>query len=69
MLLSKADREVCKAAVDLYGRSMIDTIQRVDPNIWHITLKDGGVSRATINSDGIILIDPEGKDDNGFICK
>lgn len=53
------DRAVRRAAFDQYGRSMIDTIQRVEPGSWQITLTDGGVSWATVQDDGSICIEPE----------
>lgn len=53
------ERAVRKAAFDLYGRNMIDTIQRVPPDAWEIKLTDGGVSWATIQDDGSVRIDPE----------
>lgn len=53
------ERAVRKAAFDLYGRSMVDTIQRVEPGAWQITLTDGGVSWATVQDGGSICIDPE----------
>lgn len=59
MLQATNDRAVRRAAFDLYGRSMIDTIQRVEPDRWKITLTDGGVSSATIQDDGFICIEPE----------
>lgn len=59
MAQTENDRAVQRAAFDLYGRNMIDTIQRVDSDVWRITMKDGGISRATIQDDGSICIDPE----------
>ena len=57
--MSSDERAVRKAAFDQYGRSMIDTIQRVEPGAWKITLTDGDVSWATVRDDGSICIDPE----------
>lgn len=53
------DRAVRRAAFDLYGRSMVDTIQRVEPDAWQITMTDGGVSWATIQDDGSVQIEAE----------
>lgn len=57
--MSSDERAVRKAVFDQYGRSMVDTIQRVEPDVWQITLTDGGVSSAKIQDDGSICIDPE----------
>lgn len=59
MTMTENERAVRRAAFDLYGRSMIDTIQRVEPGSWQITLTDGGVSWATIQDDGSVRIEPE----------
>lgn len=53
------DRAIRRAAFEQYGRSRIDTIQRVEPDSWQITLTDGGVSWATVQDDGSICIEPE----------
>lgn len=53
------DRAVRRAAFDQYGRSMVDTIQRVEPGSWQINLTYGGVSWATVQDDGSICIEPE----------
>lgn len=53
------EKAVRRAAFDLYGRSMVDTIQRVEPGSWQITLTDGGVSWATIQDDGSVQIEAE----------
>lgn len=53
------DRAIRRAAFEQYGRSMIDTIQRVEPDSWQIALTDGGVSWATVQDDGSICIEPE----------
>lgn len=53
------EQAVRRAAFDLYGRSMVDTIQRVEPGSWQITLTDGGVSWATIQDDGSVQIEAE----------
>ena len=57
--MNSDERAVRKAAFDQYGRSMVDTIQRVEPGAWKITLTDGGASWATVQDDGSITIDPE----------
>lgn len=59
MVHASNERAVRRAALDLYGRSMVDTIQRVEPDAWKITLTDGGVSWASIRDDGSVQIDPE----------
>lgn len=53
------DRAVRRAAFDQYGRNLVDTIQRVEPDSWQITLTDGSVSWATVQDDGAICIEPE----------
>lgn len=57
--MNSEERAVRRAVFDQYGRSMVDTIQRVEPGSWKITLTDGGVSWATVQDDGSICIDPE----------
>lgn len=52
------EQTVRRDAFDLYGRSMVDMIQRVEPGVWKITLTDGGISWATVQDDGSICIDP-----------
>lgn len=59
MVQTANEAAVRRAAFDQYGRSMIDTIQRVEPDGWKITLTDGGVSWATVQDDGSICIDPQ----------
>lgn len=59
MLQTANETAVRRAAFDQYGRSMVDTIERVAPDAWRITLTDGGISLATIQDDGSICIDPE----------
>lgn len=53
------ERAVRRTAIDLYGCSMIDTIERVEDDAWQIKLMDGGISCATIQDDGSVLIEPE----------
>lgn len=59
MVRNANEAAVRRAAFDQYGRSMIDTIQRAEPETWKITLTDGGVSWATVQDDGSICIDPQ----------
>lgn len=56
---STIEQRVRRAVFDLYGRSMIEIIQREEPSTWKITLTDGGISWATINDDGSICIEAE----------
>lgn len=57
--MTSDERAVLRASFDQYGRSMIDTIQQVEPGSWMVTLVDGGVSWATIRDDGSVQIEPE----------
>lgn len=59
MIQTVIERAVRRAAFDLYGRSMVDTIQRVEPDAWQITMTDGGISWASVRDNGSICIEPE----------
>lgn len=59
MSRTENERAVLRAAFDLYGRSMIDTVQKIDCGVWQINMTDGGVSLATVQDDGSICIDPK----------
>lgn len=59
MIQSTNERAVRHAAFEQYGRGRIDTIQRVEPGAWQITLTSGEVAWAIVQGDGAIRIDPE----------